>query len=72
MVVEHAARQVALVEGRVGAAREYREVDHVGEAAQHLFVDRGQVDCRESGYRGWGEYLVCCGENVYKIVPDRS
>ena len=31
VVVEHAARQVALVERRVGAAREYWEVHHVGE-----------------------------------------
>ena len=48
VVVEHAARQVALVEGRVGAAREHREVHDIGETAQHLLVDHGQVDSRES------------------------
>ena len=48
VVVEHAARQVALVEGRVGAAREHREVHDIGETAKHLLVDHGQVDCRKS------------------------
>ena len=39
---------IALVECRVGAAREHREVHDIGETAQHLLVDHGQVDCRES------------------------
>ena len=47
VVVEHAARQVALVERRVGAAREHREVHHIREAAQHLLVNGAEVNCRE-------------------------
>ena len=48
VVVEHAARQVALVERRVGAAGEHREIDHVGQPSEHLFVNRAEVNFGES------------------------
>ena len=69
VVVEHAARQVALVERRVGAAREHREVDHVRESSQHLFVNGAEIDCREIVARERGEHRVSRGENVYKVEP---
>ena len=48
VVVEHAARQVALVEGRVGAAGEHREVHHIGEPAEHLLVHSTEINCGKS------------------------
>ena len=52
VVVEHAARQVALVERRVGAAGEHREVHDIGEPAQHLLVHGAEVNCGKSCGRG--------------------
>ena len=48
VVVEHAARQVALVERGVGAAGQHREVHHVGQPAEHLFVNGAEVNFGES------------------------
>ena len=52
VVVEHAARQVALVERGVGAAGEHREVHDVWEPAQHLLVNGTEVNCGKSCERG--------------------
>ena len=71
VVVEDAAGNVALVEGRVGAARLHREVHDVGEPAQHLLVDCPQVHCGEVGCGGRGEHWTHYGENAYKVCPQR-
>ena len=52
VVVEDTARQVALVERRVGAAGEHREVHDVWEPAQHLLVHGSEVNCGKSCGRG--------------------
>ena len=67
--VVHSKGQVALIERRVGAAGEHREVDHVGEPPQHLLVHSAEVDCWESRAGGRGEHRVLHGENVYKVEP---
>ena len=54
VVIEDTARQVPLVERRVGAAGEHREVHDIGEPAQHLLVHGAEVNCGKSCVRGTG------------------
>ena len=56
----------------VGAAREHREVDHVRESSQHLFVNGAEIDCGEIVARERGKHRVSRGENVYKVEPQRT
>ena len=70
--VVHSNGNIALVECRVGAAREHREVDHVRESSQHLFVNGAEIDCGEIVARERGEHRVSRGENVYKVEPQRT
>ena len=67
--VVHSNGNIALVKCRVGAAREHREINHVRESSQHLFVNGAEIDCGEIVTGERGEHRVSRGENVYKVEP---